>query len=126
MKHTNVEANKQTNRYDQCCRRVLTEDVRFYSRLVCVPGYGGPLKDVPSERFNATALPKSYHSPWEQAIINDPALADTLQLHMPAPEPRAQMPDYKSFNRFHLLLCFDKTRVPAHKVLFNKQSESSE
>ncbi|XP_053475568.1 myozenin-2b [Ictalurus furcatus] len=63
------------------------------------PGYGGPLKDVPSERFNATALPKSYHSPWEQAIINDPALADTLQLHMPAPEPRAQMPDYKSFNR---------------------------
>lgn len=72
----------------------------------CVPGYGGPLKDVPLERFNATALPKSYHSPWEEAIINDPALAETLKLHMPAPEPKAEMPDYKSFNRFHLLLWF--------------------
>ncbi|XP_026876282.1 myozenin-2b isoform X2 [Electrophorus electricus] len=63
------------------------------------PGYGGPLKDVPPERFNATALPKSYHSPWEEAIINDPALADTLQVRMPVPEPRAEMPDYRSFNR---------------------------
>ncbi|XP_036438897.1 myozenin-2b isoform X2 [Colossoma macropomum] len=63
------------------------------------PGYGGPLKNVPPERFNATALPKSYHSPWEEAIINDPALADTLKLKMPVLEPRAEMPDYKSFNR---------------------------
>ncbi|XP_076848403.1 myozenin-2b isoform X2 [Brachyhypopomus gauderio] len=63
------------------------------------PGYGGPLKDVPPEKFNATALPKSYHSPWEEAIINDPALADTLQVRMPAPEPKAEMPDYRSFNR---------------------------
>lgn len=63
------------------------------------PGYGGPLKDVPPERFNATALPKSYHSPWEEAIINDPALAETISLRMPAPEPRSEIPDYKSFNR---------------------------
>ncbi|KAF7686997.1 myozenin-2b [Silurus meridionalis] len=63
------------------------------------PGYGGPLKDVPPERFNTTALPKSYHSPWEEAIINDPDLAQTLKLQMPAPEPRAEIPDYKSFNR---------------------------
>lgn len=63
------------------------------------PGYGGPLKDVPPEKFNCTALPKSYHSPWEQAIINDPALADTLIAHMPEPEPQAGLPGYKSFNR---------------------------
>ncbi|KAG9259991.1 myozenin-2 isoform X1 [Astyanax mexicanus] len=63
------------------------------------PGYGGPLKDVPPERFNATALPKSYHSPWEEAIINDPDLAETLKLRIPVPEPRLEMPDYKSFNR---------------------------
>ncbi|XP_036373022.1 myozenin-2-like isoform X1 [Megalops cyprinoides] len=63
------------------------------------PGYGGPLKDVPPEKFNTTAVPKSYHSPWEQAIINDPALADTLQLRMPVPEPRPEGPEYKSFNR---------------------------
>lgn len=63
------------------------------------PGYGGPLKDVPPERFNSTALPKSYHSPWEQAIINDPGLADTLITQIPKPEPRADLPGYKSFNR---------------------------
>ncbi|XP_017578224.1 myozenin-2b isoform X1 [Pygocentrus nattereri] len=63
------------------------------------PGYGGPLKNVPPERFNTTALPKSYHSPWEEAIISDPVLADTLKLKMPVPEPRGEMPDYKSFNR---------------------------
>ncbi|KAG5286331.1 hypothetical protein AALO_G00013660 [Alosa alosa] len=62
------------------------------------PGYGAPLKDVPPEKFNATAMPKSYHSPWEQAIINDPALAETLNLKMPAPEPKQDV-DYKSFNR---------------------------
>uniref|UniRef100_A0A3Q0RU61 Myozenin 2a n=1 Tax=Amphilophus citrinellus TaxID=61819 RepID=A0A3Q0RU61_AMPCI len=63
------------------------------------PGYGGPLKDIPPEKFNSTAVPKSYHSPWEQAIINDPALADTLTTRMPELEPRHDLPGYKSFNR---------------------------
>ncbi|XP_067297742.1 myozenin-2b isoform X2 [Pseudorasbora parva] len=63
------------------------------------PGYGGPLTNIPPERFNATAMPKSYHSPWEEAIINDPTLADTLKVHMPVPEPKTELPDYKSFNR---------------------------
>ncbi|XP_008284262.1 myozenin-2-like [Stegastes partitus] len=63
------------------------------------PGYGGPLKDIPPERFNSTAVPKSYHSPWEQAIINDPALADTLIPRMPELEPQVDRPGYKSFNR---------------------------
>ncbi|KPP78721.1 hypothetical protein Z043_101757 [Scleropages formosus] len=64
------------------------------------PGYGGPLKDVPPEKFNTTAVPKSYHSPWEQAIINDPALAETLHPKMPVPEPQPEGPEYKSFNRY--------------------------
>ncbi|KAM4536882.1 myozenin-2a [Odontesthes bonariensis] len=63
------------------------------------PGYGGPLKDIPPERFNSTAVPKSYHSPWEQAIINDPTLADTVITRLPEMEPRADLPGYKSFNR---------------------------
>ncbi|KAL7876051.1 hypothetical protein AOLI_G00110140 [Acnodon oligacanthus] len=62
-------------------------------------GYGGPLKDVPAEKFNCTAIPKSYHSPWEQAISSDPSLADTLLVQMPEPEPRSEIPEYKSFNR---------------------------
>ncbi|XP_028660901.1 myozenin-2b [Erpetoichthys calabaricus] len=63
------------------------------------PGYGGPLKDVPSEKFNTTAIPKSYHSPWEQEIINDPDLQGTLNPKMPIPEPKPEGPDYKNFNR---------------------------
>ncbi|XP_060887436.1 myozenin-2-like [Labrus mixtus] len=63
------------------------------------PGYGSPLKEIPPEKFNSTAVPKSYHSPWEQAIISDPALADTIVTCMPAPEPRPDLPGYKSFNR---------------------------
>ncbi|KAK1175736.1 myozenin-2 isoform X1 [Acipenser oxyrinchus oxyrinchus] len=63
------------------------------------PGYGGPLKDIPPERFNTTAVPKSYHSPWEQAIINDPNLLDTLHLQMPLPELKQDRQDFKSFNR---------------------------
>ncbi|XP_071753142.2 myozenin-2b isoform X1 [Centroberyx gerrardi] len=55
--------------------------------------------DAAAEKFNTTAMPKSYHSPWEQAILSDPALAETLKLRMPAPEPQSDLPDYKCFNR---------------------------
>ncbi|XP_068444450.1 myozenin-2-like [Clinocottus analis] len=66
---------------------------------IIAPGYGGPLKDIPPEKFNSTSVPKSYHSPWEQAIICDPALANMLTTQMPEPEPRPDLPGYKSFNR---------------------------
>lgn len=78
------------------------------------PGYGGPLKDIPAEKFNCTAVPKSYHSPWEQAIISDPALADTIVTHLPEPEPRADLPGFKSFNRVATPFGgFSKTPRPA-------------
>lgn len=63
------------------------------------PGYGGPLKDVPAERFNITSIPRSYHSPWQQALSNDPALAESLLSSIPTPEPKAETPSFKSFNR---------------------------
>ncbi|XP_023650063.1 myozenin-2-like [Paramormyrops kingsleyae] len=63
------------------------------------PGYGAPLKDVPPERFNSTAVPKSYQSPWDQAVLKDPSLADTLSSSYLTPEPQTEVPMYKSFNR---------------------------
>ncbi|XP_069315295.1 myozenin-2 [Eulemur rufifrons] len=63
------------------------------------PGYSGPLKEIPPERFNTTAVPKYYQSPWEQAISSDPELADMLSAKFFKPEGRAELPDYKSFNR---------------------------
>ncbi|KAG9346885.1 hypothetical protein JZ751_005812 [Albula glossodonta] len=54
------------------------------------PGYGGPLKDVPPEKFNSTAVPKSYHSPWDQAITNDPSLSETPSARLPTPDPKPE------------------------------------
>ncbi|GAA6214774.1 myozenin-2-like isoform X1 [Lates japonicus] len=52
-----------------------------------------------AEKLNTTAMPKSYHSPWEEAILRDPDLAETLKLRMPELDPRPELPDYKCFNR---------------------------
>uniref|UniRef100_A0A8W4FCB6 Myozenin 2 n=1 Tax=Sus scrofa TaxID=9823 RepID=A0A8W4FCB6_PIG len=63
------------------------------------PGYSGPLKEIPPERFNTTAVPKYYQSPWEQAISNDPELLEALYPKLFKPEGKAELPDYRSFNR---------------------------
>ncbi|XP_069878611.1 myozenin-2 isoform X2 [Dipodomys merriami] len=63
------------------------------------PGYSGPLKEIPPERFNTTAVPKYYQSPWEQAISDDPELLEALYPKLFKPEGKAELPDYRSFNR---------------------------
>lgn len=62
-------------------------------------GYSGPLKEIPPERFNTTAVPKYYQSPWEQAIGGDPELLEALYPKLFKPEGKAELPDYRSFNR---------------------------
>ena len=32
------------------------------------PGYAEPLKGVPPEKFNHTAIPKGYRCPWQEFI----------------------------------------------------------
>ncbi|XP_007671140.2 myozenin-2 [Ornithorhynchus anatinus] len=63
------------------------------------PGYSGPLKEIPPERFNTTSVPKYYQSPWEQAISDDPELLEALYPKLFKPEGKADLPDYRSFNR---------------------------
>ncbi|XP_072241144.1 myozenin-2b [Leuresthes tenuis] len=55
--------------------------------------------DMTEEKTNSTTMPKSYHSPWEEAILRDPELAETVQLRMPTADPRPDLPEYKCFNR---------------------------
>ncbi|XP_068612048.1 LOW QUALITY PROTEIN: myozenin-2-like [Brachionichthys hirsutus] len=50
------------------------------------PRYGAPLKDVPPEKFNRTAVPKAYQSPWQQHVIHEPGAW-------------SKPPAYISFNR---------------------------
>ncbi|XP_049642914.1 myozenin-2 [Suncus etruscus] len=61
------------------------------------PGYSGPLKEIPPEKFNTTA--KYYQSPWEQAISSDPELLEALYPKLFMPEGKTDLPDYRSFNR---------------------------
>ncbi|XP_067847015.1 myozenin-2b [Heptranchias perlo] len=63
------------------------------------PGYTGPLKEIPPEKFNATAVPKSYQTPWEEAIAEDPELLSTLHPRMPELTPKVELAEYKTFNR---------------------------
>ncbi|XP_071975295.1 myozenin-2 [Engystomops pustulosus] len=63
------------------------------------PGYTGPLKEIPPEKFNETAVPKYYMSPWQEAIVNDPDLLEALYPRMPTPGDKVDAPDYRSFNR---------------------------
>ncbi|XP_025729739.1 myozenin-2 [Callorhinus ursinus] len=63
------------------------------------PGYSGPLKEIPPEKFNTTAVPKYYQSPWEQAISDDPELLEALYPKFFKPEGKVELPDYRSFNR---------------------------
>uniref|UniRef100_A0A3P9NC69 Myozenin 2b n=1 Tax=Poecilia reticulata TaxID=8081 RepID=A0A3P9NC69_POERE len=55
--------------------------------------------DMAAEKLDTQPVHKTYHSPWEQVILSDPSLAESLQLRMPEPEPRQELPEYKCFNR---------------------------
>lgn len=62
------------------------------------PGYGVPLKDIPPEKFNSTAMPKSYQSPWEKVGGVDLVFSEPSVPCAPS-QPRSDQPAYKSFNR---------------------------
>ncbi|CAJ1052332.1 myozenin-2b isoform X2 [Xyrichtys novacula] len=93
------EANAQLN------DNILTENASTVEITVDAPADGTTANTENTETENTadksspTAMSKSYHSPWEQAILNNPDLAESLKLGMQAPDPRADLPLYKSFNR---------------------------
>lgn len=58
-------------------------------------GYSGPLKEVPPEKFNVTAIPKGYRSPWQELLGDkDNAVHGKNQ-----PPVRPSPWDFRSFNR---------------------------
>ncbi|XP_075889093.1 myozenin-2-like isoform X1 [Nelusetta ayraudi] len=61
---------------------------------VLAPGYSGPLKNVPCEKFNITVIPKSYCSPWTEALGG---IEEDLNIQMPPHQ--LQQANYRSFNR---------------------------
>ncbi|NXR50110.1 MYOZ3 protein, partial [Hippolais icterina] len=59
------------------------------------PGYSSPLKEIPHEKFNVTAIPKGYRSPWEE-LFGD--RNDAVYGKNPPPM-RPPAWDFRSFNR---------------------------
>ncbi|NXR41219.1 MYOZ3 protein, partial [Zosterops hypoxanthus] len=59
------------------------------------PGYSSPLKEIPHEKFNVTAIPKGYRSPWQE-LFGD---RDNALYSKNPPPMRPPAWDFRSFNR---------------------------
>ncbi|XP_008253488.3 myozenin-3 [Oryctolagus cuniculus] len=68
----------------------LAESARNPSALA--PGYSEPLKGVPPEKFNHTAIPKGYRCPWQEFISYRDYLGDSSS-HTLSPA------SYRNFNK---------------------------
>ncbi|XP_042275076.1 myozenin-2 isoform X1 [Thunnus albacares] len=66
---------------------------------VLAPGYSGPLKEIPHEKFNTTVIPKSYSSPWREALGDREELLAVLSSQLPQLPHRQQPANYRCFNR---------------------------
>ncbi|KAM6923704.1 myozenin-2 isoform 1-T1 [Xenentodon cancila] len=66
---------------------------------VLAPGYSGPLKEIPHEKFNTTVIPKSYSSPWTEALGSNEELLNALNTQLPQLPQRLQPVNYRCFNR---------------------------
>ncbi|XP_029367874.1 myozenin-2 isoform X1 [Echeneis naucrates] len=66
---------------------------------VLAPGYAGPLKGIPHEKFNTTVIPKSYCSPWREALGRNKELQNALNTQLPELPPKPQPVSYRCFNR---------------------------
>ncbi|KAF1470867.1 Myozenin-3, partial [Pygoscelis antarcticus] len=97
-----------------------TEKVLQMSKVLnpdaLAPGYSGPLKEIPPEKFNVTAIPKGYRSPWQEPLGDkDNTVRGENQLPM-RPSPW----DFRSFNRapapFDRALVSNPFPVPAAEL----------
>uniref|UniRef100_I3K5L5 Myozenin 3a n=1 Tax=Oreochromis niloticus TaxID=8128 RepID=I3K5L5_ORENI len=85
----------QTFLFAQSSVLFLAADTTF----LLMSGYSGPLKEIPREKFNTTVIPKSYCSPWMEALGDNEELLNTLNTQLPQPKQRLQPSNYRCFNR---------------------------
>ncbi|KFQ27836.1 Myozenin-3, partial [Mesitornis unicolor] len=76
-----------------------TEKVLQMSKILnpdaLAPGYSSPLKEIPPEKFNVTAIPKGYRSPWQEHLGDK-----DNAVHVKNKLPMRPFPwDFRSFNR---------------------------
>uniref|UniRef100_A0A673JJG1 Myozenin 3a n=1 Tax=Sinocyclocheilus rhinocerous TaxID=307959 RepID=A0A673JJG1_9TELE len=66
---------------------------------ILVPGYSGPLREIPREKFNTTVIPKSYCSPWREALGENEELLPSLNTQIAEPPQKLPPANYRCFNR---------------------------
>ncbi|XP_051513649.1 myozenin-2-like isoform X2 [Myxocyprinus asiaticus] len=66
---------------------------------VLAPGYSGPLREIPREKFNSTVIPKSYCSPWQEALGDSEELLPSLNAQLPQLPQKLPPANYRCFNR---------------------------
>ncbi|XP_050983049.1 myozenin-2 [Labeo rohita] len=66
---------------------------------VLAPGYSGPLREIPREKFNATVIPKSYCSPWREALGGSEELMSSFNAQVEEPPQKLPPANYRCFNR---------------------------
>ncbi|XP_066199635.1 myozenin-3 isoform X1 [Saccopteryx leptura] len=65
---------------------------RAPSPSALAPGYAGPLKSIPPEKFNHTVIPKGYHCPWQE-FVSYRDYQSNGRSHTPSPA------EYRNFNK---------------------------
>ncbi|XP_030689894.1 myozenin-3 [Globicephala melas] len=66
--------------------------VSAHSPSALAPGYAEPLKGVPPEKFNHTAIPKGYSCPWQEFLSYQDHLGEGRS-HTPS------LAEYRNFNK---------------------------
>ncbi|XP_061758108.1 myozenin-2-like isoform X2 [Nerophis ophidion] len=85
---------------------------------VLAPGYSGPLKEIPREKFNTTVIPRLYCSPWREALGRNEDLLEALNAQL-APLPQRYQPaNYRCFNR-EWTACKSSGLFHTHKFALN-------
>nr|XP_057919719.1 myozenin-2 isoform X2 [Doryrhamphus excisus] len=69
------------------------------NQAISIPGYSGPLREIAPEKFNTTVIPRSYCSPWREALGQNDELREAISAQL-APLPQRYQPaKYRCFNR---------------------------
>ncbi|KAA0709776.1 Myozenin-2 Calsarcin-1 FATZ-related protein 2 [Triplophysa tibetana] len=94
---TDMEGGKENLRYGAAGKHGLAISMKG-NPSVMAPGYTGPLREIPREKFNSTVIPKSYCSPWREALGESEELSN-LEDQLSQTPKKLPPANYRCFNR---------------------------
>ncbi|XP_056626112.1 myozenin-2 [Triplophysa dalaica] len=92
---TDMEGGKENLRYGAVGKHISLKG----NPSILAPGYTGPLREIPREKFNSTVIPKSYCSPWREALGDSEELLSSLEAQLSQTPEKLPPANYRCFNR---------------------------